>query len=219
VPAATIPPGAALLLDFDGTVNDSRPALREAGRRAGLAVLGRPIAPERVLRDISRGIGPGMRAICPSRAEPLAAAFREHLEALAGPMARPYPGIRDVVARVSDAGRPIAIVTSTTRACLDAVEGEAGIAGLVDVVVCEDDGLPLKPDPAPVRAALGRLRVPAGRAVMVGDSPWDVLAARAAGVASIAATWGLGPRARLVDAGPDALADSPGDLPELLGLS
>ena len=208
----------ALLLDFDGTINDSRAAIREAGVQAGREVLGHPIDPDRLLREISRGIGPGIEAIHSARADALVPAFRARLEALAGPMARPYPGIGDVIARAKGAGRAVAIVTSTTRRCLDAVDEAAGIAGLVDVVVCEDDGLPLKPDPAPVRLALERLGVPAAGAVMIGDSPWDVLAARAAGGASIAASWGLSPRARLLEAGPDAIADSPGDLAAVLGL-
>jgi phosphoglycolate phosphatase-like HAD superfamily hydrolase len=77
---------------------------------------------------------------------------------------------------------PIGIVTGRPRA--DAVRflERHGIAGMVSALVCMEDA-PLKPDPAPVRLALDRLGV--RRAWMVGDSPDDMTAARAAGVVPI----------------------------------
>jgi len=56
------------------------------------------------------------------------------------------------------------------------------LRGLFPVVVTMDDG-PLKPDPAPIRLALDRLGT--RRAWMVGDTPDDVRAARAAGIPAI----------------------------------
>jgi HAD superfamily hydrolase (TIGR01548 family) len=74
---------------------------------------------------------------------------------------------------------PLGIVTGRPRADAERFLAESGIAGNVRVVVCMEDG-PLKPDPAPVRAALRALGV--SHAWMIGDTPDDVRAARAAGV-------------------------------------
>src|SRR6185369_10857630 len=74
---------------------------------------------------------------------------------------------------------PLGIVTGRPRADAERFLAASGIAGLVRVVVCMEDG-PLKPDPAPVRAALRGLGV--AHAWLVGDTPDDVRAARAAGV-------------------------------------
>ncbi|HEV8480885.1 MAG TPA: TIGR01548 family HAD-type hydrolase [Candidatus Eisenbacteria bacterium] len=74
---------------------------------------------------------------------------------------------------------PLAVVTGRPRRDAERFLATSGIAELVRVVVCMEDG-PLKPDPAPVRAALRAMKV--SRAWMIGDTPDDVRAARAAGV-------------------------------------
>jgi len=74
---------------------------------------------------------------------------------------------------------PLGVVTGRPRRDAERLLAEAGWADRFDVVVCMEDG-PAKPDPAPVRAALALLGV--ARAWMVGDTPDDIRAARAAGV-------------------------------------
>lgn len=85
---------------------------------------------------------------------------------------------RQTLARLAT-GRPLAVVTG--RPLGDAREAleRFGVSGLFTAVVAMDDA-PSKPDPAPVRLALERLGV--SRGWMVGDTPDDVRAARAAGV-------------------------------------
>ena len=97
------------------------------------------------------------------------------------------PGLRESERLLVDRGvlerlaarYPLAIVTGRPRAEAEWFLDRVGVSGLFGAVVCLEDG-PLKPDPAPVRAALAQLDV--GRAWMVGDTPDDLRAARAAGV-------------------------------------
>lgn len=77
----------------------------------------------------------------------------------------------------------LGIVTGRPKKDADRFLGDAGLADLFGTVVTMDDA-PLKPDPAPVRLALERLGV--RRALMIGDTPDDVRAARAAGVVPLA---------------------------------
>lgn len=74
---------------------------------------------------------------------------------------------------------PLGVVTGRPRQDAHRFLKEADVADLFGAVVCLEDG-PLKPDAAPVRRALDMLGVE--RAWMVGDTPDDVRAARAAGV-------------------------------------
>lgn len=73
----------------------------------------------------------------------------------------------------------LAVVTGRPRRDAERLLSQAGWAERFDAVVCMEDG-PAKPDPAPVARALARLGVQ--RAWMVGDTPDDLCAARAAGV-------------------------------------
>jgi len=74
-------------------------------------------------------------------------------------------------------------------------------------VIGQRAGVAIKPDPAMVRAAADELGVAAARCVMVGDSPVDVAAGRAAGMRTVAVTWGFRDREVLVAARADAVVD------------
>jgi phosphoglycolate phosphatase-like HAD superfamily hydrolase len=84
---------------------------------------------------------------------------------------------------------------------------DLGVSHLFDAVVGDDDVRPLKPDPAPVREALAMLGgIPPDRAVMVGDTTFDVGAAVGAGVACVGVLWGTHDRKTLLGAGAAAVA-------------
>lgn len=88
---------------------------------------------------------------------------------------------------------PLAVVTARPRKDAEEVLRRFGIDSLFSAVVAREDA-PSKPDPAPVRLALESLGVDS--AWMVGDTPDDVAAARAAGVVPIGViTTGLDPGA------------------------
>jgi phosphoglycolate phosphatase-like HAD superfamily hydrolase len=74
-----------------------------------------------------------------------------------------------------------------------------------------------KPDPEPVLVALERLRATPDEAAFVGDSPFDVGAGKAAGVFTVAVSWGrIHPEERLLAAGADVVAHSPQELLNVL---
>ena len=98
---------------------------------------------------------------------------------------RPYPDAAPVLGRLRLLGIRSAVV-SNWDVSLRGVLGELGLGGLVDEIVVSAEVASRKPDPGIVRAALRRLRCPAGKALMVGDSPeTDVAGARAAGVRAV----------------------------------
>jgi pyrophosphatase PpaX len=82
-----------------------------------------------------------------------------------------------------------------------------------DVVVGSDDTDRHKPDPAPLEHALGLLGATRDQSVYVGDSPFDIRAAKGAGMHSVAVTWGgIHPRERLEAEQPDAVVESAEEL-------
>ncbi len=123
---------------------------------------------------------------------------------------------RDLLRRLA-ARRPLGIVTGRPRAEARWFLDRTGISDLFAAVVCLEDG-PLKPDPEPVRIALERLSVE--RAWMVGDTPDDLLAAKAAGVLPLGIVAPGDDPANAVpalrDAGAAIVLDDLTDLEELL---
>jgi phosphoglycolate phosphatase-like HAD superfamily hydrolase len=63
---------------------------------------------------------------------------------------------------------------------------QAGLADLIDVPATADDAEKSKPDPDIVQAALAKTGIEAHQAIMLGDTPYDIQAARAEGVGTVA---------------------------------
>jgi phosphoglycolate phosphatase len=126
----------------------------------------------------------------------------------------------DLAARLAAAGYALGIATNDAEASARAQCAALGLGRHCGFVVGYDSGHGSKPEPGMVQAFADHLAVPADRIAMVGDSPYDLVAARAAGAISIAVLSGpLGPAAR-AEMAPlaDHIVDSAADLPALLGL-
>lgn len=214
--AATKAPGA-VLFDLDGTLVDSAEDIA-ASVNAALALDGaapRPLAEiaPRIgapLADIFRALLP---APDPARVEAACAAYRAHYFDNCARASRLYPGVGACLDGLAGARLGVA----TTKATFQAVRVcEAfGIARRFAAIQgC--DGIPHKPDPAVVLAALSRLGVDPGEAWMVGDTVLDLRAGRAAGCRVCAVTYGIGRREDLAAEAPDLLLDDLADLPGVI---
>ena len=95
--------------------------------------------------------------------------------------ARPLADILALFALLRQRGLKIAVATMDDRVPTEAVLDALGVKGLVDVLVCADDGLPPKPAPDMVWAVCRATGVEPAHAVVVGDAVTDVQMARAAG--------------------------------------
>ncbi len=113
-------------------------------------------------------------------------------------LARPLADLGALFGRIRAAGGRIAVVTSDDRGPTEATLGGLGVAGLVDALVCADDGLPSKPAPDTLLHACRLVGVEPGRAAMVGDSIADMAMATGAGIGRrIAVLSGIGRRSEL----------------------
>ena len=89
------------------------------------------------------------------------------------------PGARELLAEVTAAGLPHALVTSSERGFMDAVLGSTGMR--FDALVCAQDVTATKPDPEPYLLAAKRIGVHPGDCCVLEDSPNGVASAQAAG--------------------------------------
>lgn len=222
------PRPGGILFDLDGTLVDSRADLAEAvnavRRRRGLGVLGQDVVASYVgdgvkallERVLSHPDDAGRPAGMPSAAD-LAAALADFRRAYAAHLldrTALYPGVDAMLAAVAD--RPLAVVTNKPREFTLAILDGLGIVARFAVVVGGDDVERRKPHPDHLQAALDAAGLSATQSVMVGDSPNDILPARALGLTSVAVTWGLTSVERLRAAEPDHLVGSATELAALL---
>ena len=120
--------------------------------------------------------------------------------------------------RLRAEGRKLGIVTAKRHRTVGlALDRFPALAEQFDVVIAYEDTDRHKPDPDPVLAAMGRLGAEPSSTAYVGDSPFDIGAAKAAGVFSVGVGWGgIHSDATLLEQEPDAFVQSPAELLDVL---
>ena len=125
--------------------------------------------------------------------------------------------MEDLLVRLHEGGRRLGIVTAKRRSTVELAVRRVPVAHLFETVVGGDETETHKPDPEPLLLAAERMDVDPAEAAYVGDSPFDIRAAKAAGMFAVAVTWGrIHDRERLEREAPDAIVDAAEELLELL---
>lgn len=179
-----------MILDIDGTLIDSNDAHARAWVEA-FADSGITVAYEAVRRAIGMGgdkLMPLVAGIEEESPEGKRIAKRrgEIFQQVWLPGLRPFPRTRELIERLHDDGFTLAVASSAKEEELEPLLTIAGVHDLIPTRTSSDDAERSKPDPDIVKAALGRTGCPHELSVMIGDTPYDVEAARAAGVRIVA---------------------------------
>jgi pyrophosphatase PpaX len=206
-----------VLFDLDGTVIDSGAIILASMRHAAEEVLGTAPPDELLMAAVG---GPGleaqMHALAPDRVEELVSVYRAHNEPLHDELVC-CTGMEDVLVQLKEEGRRLGIVTAKRRATVDLAFNVLPLRNLFDTIVGGDETARHKPDPEPLLLAAERLDVEPDTCVYVGDSPFDIRAAKAADMHAVAVTWGgIHDRAKLDAEHPDAIVETAGELYGLL---
>ena len=184
------PPLRGCLLDVDGTLIDSNDAharswvdvltenefdVTYAQVRALIGMGGDKLVRAVTGLDVERGRG---KELASQRAERFR---RDYLPSL-----NATPGARDLVERMKEGGLQLVIATSAREKELNALLEQAGLSELIPRRTTSDDAEESKPDPDIVHAALRRGDLDPKATLMLGDTPYDIEAAKRAGVETVA---------------------------------
>jgi pyrophosphatase PpaX len=206
-----------VLFDLDGTVVDSGGIILASMRHATQEVLGRDYSDEELMQAVG---GPGleaqMSALAPDHVERLVDVYRAHNEPLHDEL-EACEGMEDVLVRLHDEGRRLGVVTAKRRSTVELAFAQVPLGHLFETVVGGDETARHKPDPEPLLLGAERLGADPAATAYVGDSPFDIRAAKAAGMFAVGVTWGrIHDRERLEAEQPDAIVESAEELLDLL---
>jgi len=207
----------AVLFDVDGTLIDSNDlhaaAWHETFSRFGIQI---PLA------EIRQQIGKGGDNLIPSLvSRDVEEAKHEELESFRSdlfkrdylPRVVPFPCVRELFERLVGDGRKIVLASSAKGAEVDYYLNVIGAPDLVTATTSADEVEHSKPCPDIFAAALAKVApLTPQEAVVVGDSPYDVQAAKKLGLSVIGMRSGGFDDQVLIDVGADELYDSPEDL-------
>ena len=181
---------SAVLFDVDGTLVDSNDAHAHAWV-AAFAEHGVAVEFTRVRRCIGMGGDKRMPAVSgieedSAKGKAIAGRRSEIFSERFLPRLEPFRDAHALVAALKSRGLTIVAASSARREELQPLLAVAGADTLFEARTSSDDAANSKPDPDIVKAALARAHAPAERAMMIGDTPYDVEAADRAGVRVIA---------------------------------
>jgi phosphoglycolate phosphatase len=213
----------AVIWDFDGTLVETRGDIATAMN----LVLAERQLPAMTVPAVSGYVGRGARILVAgclresgvnsledSELEKAYESFCNHYRDHMLDTSVPYPGIPELLKRLREEGVAMGIVTNKPEELSHRLAEGIGLSHFFAALLGGDSLPERKPDPAPLLHMKERLGAGDGRCVMVGDMIIDIVAARAAGFPSAAASWGFSSRETLLSASPDLLAESPAVLGE-----
>jgi pyrophosphatase PpaX len=202
-----------VLFDLDGTVIDSGAIILSSMRHAAETVVGGEWTDRELMKAVG---GPGLEtqmvALDPDRVDELVRVYREHNEPLHDQL-ESCLGMEDVLATLKERGHRLGIVTAKRRVTVNLAFARLPLEHLFETVGDETEHH--KPHPAPLLLGLERLGASPQDAAYVGDSPFDMQAAKAAGLYAIGVSWGrIHAAEKLTDA--DVIVDRAEELLDLV---
>lgn len=198
----------AILFDIDGTLVDSNDAHVEAWHRA-FAAEGYAFS----RTEIHAQVGKGADNLVPSLLPDVSAETLERLAEAEGeiykrefmPQVEPFHGVNQVLKRLAQRGHTLVLASSASRAEVDYYIDLLDADGLISGTTSKDDVASSKPCPDIFAAALERTGYAAPNALVIGDSPYDIIAARRAGIDAVAVLSGGFKEEELRSCGPLAI--------------
>jgi phosphoglycolate phosphatase len=213
----------AAIIDVDGTLVDTAPDLAEAANRmlrdTGLpprsigevtAFIGKGIP-----NLVARCLGESVAADAPALAAALAR-FEHHYNEVSGKFSLVFPGVREGLVALRAQGLRCACITNKAAQFTVPLLEQLGLAADFELVLSGDTLAKKKPDPLPLLFACERFGVAPASALMIGDSPNDTRAARAAGCPVVCVPYGYREGLEVRDLDCDAIVSTLVDAASLI---
>lgn len=210
----------AIIFDLDGTLTDTLEDLfisvNHGLRSCGL--------PERSLDEVRRFVGNGVRKLIERAVQEDTEAavlekcfetFRAHYIIHCQDHTCLYPGIATLLMALHAKGYRMAVVSNKLQSGVNEL-ARTFFHGVIDVAIGEQSGIPRKPAPDMVEAALGQLGVSKDDAIYIGDSDVDLQTAANAGLPCISVLWGFRSKDFLIAHGATVFAETPQDVLSLV---
>jgi phosphoglycolate phosphatase len=215
----------AIAFDLDGTLVETLPDLHEAANRM-LVDIGRPVVTETIVRGY---IGNGVKRLvarllgaeevgefAADLFDRAAASFDRHYTEVLTRASTPYPDVLATLATLRRRGLKLACVTNKPKHFTEPLLKHMALMPALDFVLSGDSLPRKKPDPLPLQHLAEVFGLPPARLLMIGDSPADTGAARAAGCPVFCVPYGYRGDLEVQELDCDAIVPTLNDVLELI---
>lgn len=202
-----------VLIDFDGTLANTNGIVIRSFQHTYRTFQGREEKEAVITRSFGEPLRTTMARVFGAEYEDEAVeVYRSYQMDRFESLIEPFPGMDELVRQLKAKGYQTALVTSRVKE--SAVRGlrKFGLEEEFDVITTVDDLMKHKPDPECIYVTLEKLGASPEEAVMLGDSRFDILCARNAGVRSILVDWSVMPEEERQAVRADFLAKTPEEI-------
>lgn len=209
----------AIIFDMDGTLSDSIETYLYIVSKAAASV-GLKFSREQVLASLANQahIWDGLLPDDPPRREEIIKRISTVMMKIytdVTPRVKVFPNLGQVLKRLKDYNIKMGVITGSLKLSLTPLYN-SGLEHYFQVMISWDDGYPKKPAPDSMIACLKQMDTEPGRAIVVGDTPVDIIAGRKSGALTIGVLSGVATREMLEKEKPTAIVNWVGDIPALL---
>ncbi len=206
----------AILFDLDGTLVDTKNLIVTSFRKASQEVLGKAIPDGELLPLIGIPLASQVKFLAPGHEDELIEAYRSINNELHEELIAYFDGTREMLEELLALNKRLGVVTSKrNEPALQALKS-FDLQDYFEFIIGMEETQKHKPEPEPLLLGAKLLNATNEPCIYIGDSPYDMLAGRAANMHTIAANWGMFTREELIEAGAQYEANKPLDLPKII---
>ncbi len=204
-----------VLFDLDGTLLDTLPLIETSFRQA-FEQLNIPWDNGAVMKTIGIPLRDACKQFAGERWQELFDCYISYQLTIHDAHVKVFPGTREAIAEINTMVRGMGVVTSKRRPVAQRGLSITGLDSYMRHLVALEDVKRPKPHPEPVLCGLARFSASPEQAIFIGDSCYDIMSGRQAGVVTVAVSWGMAGPGGLRDSKPDFMVDNWPDLVSLI---
>jgi len=204
-----------IIFDFDGTLAETNTLILKSLEKTFIELFG-AYTHEQLMDCIGPPLIATGRRLLPENPQVFVNTYRKYQFALHDDMVSAFPGVMEMLDKLSELDLKLAIVTSKRRDAFLKGLRKLEMEKYFHETVAEDDVKNHKPDPESMNLVLSQLDLSAEECIMVGDNYHDILAAQAVGMKSVAVGWAIKGLDFLKTYNPDFIMYEPDDIFEII---
>ena len=205
-----------ILFDFDGTLVDTNDLVILALNETAKKFTGEELSSDKLNSILGKYLVEQMRCICESKHEEMALYYKEFYNKNKDIMTKYFEGTKEMLGELKSSGCKIAVVSAKGRNGIEHGLEMFNLSGYVDAIVSAYDVENNKPHPEPALKALEMLGGDTENALLVGDSPYDILCGKNAGIKTVLVGWTIFPKEEIIKLNPDYIVNTPLQLPDIV---
>ncbi len=201
-----------VLFDFDGTLIDTNELIIHSLNEVSRKFFDRDLTDEELNSILGKYLDDQMKFLSQAHYPQMVLHYKECYRSLQDTMVQEFAGVAEMLRELRLSGCKTAIVSAKGRSGIEHGLKLFNLQDYFDVIISAYDIENNKPHPEPALKALAALGAPPHEALLVGDSPYDILCGKNAGIRTVLVDWTIFPSHSFADLNPDYVIKSPADL-------